>query len=245
MSTGTAAGLLGRTVLPAAVAGAILHSAPALTARGPLRRVMPRLAGRGALGGVGLTFDDGPDPEGTPAVLAALAELGWSATFFVLGSQVRAHPEVTRAVLAGGHELALHGDAHRNHLGRSAAWTRADLYRAHDSLTRATGCRPRWFRPPYGVLSGGSLRAAAGLGLTPVLWTAWGRDWLPITPQQVTAHVLAGLTDGGTVLLHDSDCTSSPGSWRSTVAALPLLAAELDRRGLHARPLRDHLAASG
>ena len=54
-----------------------------------------------------------------------------------------------------------------------------------------------------------------------------------------------GLTDGGTVLLHDSDCTSRPGSFRSTAAALPLLADELDRRGLQVRPLRDHLVPSG
>jgi hypothetical protein len=74
-----------------------------------------------------------------------------------------------------------------------------------------------------------------------VLWTAWGRDWQAIPPHRVLHHVLAGLDDGGTVLLHDSDCTSAPDSWRSAAAVLPLLAEELDRRGLVVRPLRDHL----
>jgi peptidoglycan/xylan/chitin deacetylase (PgdA/CDA1 family) len=227
------------------VAGAARHAAPALTARGALRRAVPRLSGQGRPGGVALTFDDGPHPLGTPAVLAALADLGWTATFFLLGSEVRRFPEVARAVADAGHEIAVHGDDHRNHLTRSASWVRADLSRATADVTAATGCRPRWFRPPYGVLSGGSLRAAAALDLTPVLWTTWGRDWQAIPPQQVLRHLVAGLADGGTVLLHDSDCTSATGSWRSTAAVLPLLAAELEQRGLAARPLREHLVRRG
>jgi peptidoglycan/xylan/chitin deacetylase (PgdA/CDA1 family) len=243
MSTGTR--VLTRGVLPSTLAAAALHGAPALTARGPVRRAMPRLSGRGRPGGIGLTFDDGPDEHGTPAVLAVLAELGWSATFFLLGSQVRRHPDVARSIVAAGHEIGVHGDDHRNHLTRPAGWVRRDLVRARDDIAGATGVEPRWFRPPYGVLSAGSLRAAAALDLTPVLWTAWGRDWEPISAPQVLRHLLSGLDDGGTVLLHDSDCTSTPRSWKSTVAVLPLLADELSRRSLVARPLRDHLIRHG
>jgi peptidoglycan/xylan/chitin deacetylase (PgdA/CDA1 family) len=234
-----------RAALPAALTAATRHAAPALTARGPLRRAMPRLSGRGRLGGVALTFDDGPHPVGTPAVLGVLAELGWSATFFLLGGEVRRFPEVARSIADAGHEIALHGDEHRNHLTRSASWVRRDLSRARAEIVGATGRTPRWFRPPYGVLSGGSLRAATALDLTPVLWTAWGRDWQAIPAPRVLAHLRSGLDDGGTVLLHDSDCTSAPGSWHGTVAVLPLLAAELDRRGLRARPLREHLTRRG
>jgi peptidoglycan/xylan/chitin deacetylase (PgdA/CDA1 family) len=193
---------------------------------------------------VALTFDDGPDPEGTPAVLAGLAALGWTATFFLLGSQTRRHPEIARELVRAGHEIALHGDEHRNHLLRDPRWIGRDLARATATVTEVTGVRPRWFRPPYGVLSGGSLRATARLGLTPVLWTAWGKDWLPSTPERVVDHLRRDLRPGGTLLLHDSDCTSTPGSWRATAAALPLLAEELDRRALTARPLRDHLLST-
>lgn len=222
-----------------------LHAAPALTARGPLRRRLPRLAGQGRPGGVALTFDDGPDPAGTPAVLAELARLGWRATFFLLGEQVRRHPGVARSVLAAGHEIGVHGDAHRNHLGRRPAWVLRDLSRACTDIAAATGVRPRWFRPPYGVLSAGSLRASARLQLTPVLWTAWGRDWEAIPAPQVLGYLTRGLDDGGTLLLHDSDCTSRPGSWRSAAGVLPLVAAELERRGLVVRPLGEHLVAAG
>jgi peptidoglycan-N-acetylglucosamine deacetylase len=234
-----------RTAL--AVAGSLaglgaVYAAPALTARGPVRRLFPRLAGEGARDGVALTFDDGPDPLGTPAVLAELDRLGWRATFFLLGSQVRKFPEMARAVAAAGHEIAVHGDEHRQHVGRSPLDLRRDLERATGVIAEATGVRPRWFRPPYGVLSAGTLPAAARLGLTPVLWTSWGKDWEATTPERVVSLLVGGLRPGGTLLLHDSDCTSTPGSWRATAAALPLLAGELDRRGLAVRPLGEHLA---
>jgi peptidoglycan/xylan/chitin deacetylase (PgdA/CDA1 family) len=229
-----------------AVAGSLaglgaVYAAPALTARGPLRRLFPRLAGVGARDGVALTFDDGPDPLGTPAVLAELARLGWTATFFLLGSQVRQFPDVARAVADAGHEIAVHGDEHRQHVGRSPLDLRRDLERATGVISDVTGVRPRWFRPPYGVLSAGTLPAAARLGLTPVLWTAWGKDWEVTTPQRVVSLLMRDVRPGGTLLLHDSDCTSTPGSWRATAAALPLLAGELDRRGLAVRSLGQHL----
>jgi peptidoglycan/xylan/chitin deacetylase (PgdA/CDA1 family) len=220
---------------------AVAHVLPAVTARGPFRRLTPGLAGEGRSGGVALTFDDGPDPDGTPAVLEALDGLGWRATFFLLGSQVRRYPEVARRVVDAGHEVAVHGTIHRNHLVRTPLGVRRDLRLAAREITAVTGMSPRWCRPPYGVLSAGTLWAARDLGLVPVLWTAWGKDWRAGPPVHVAAEVLSTLSDGGTVLLHDSDCTSRPGSWRSTVGALPLLAARLRARDLEVRTLADHL----
>jgi peptidoglycan/xylan/chitin deacetylase (PgdA/CDA1 family) len=222
-------------------AAVVAHTLPAVTARGPARRLTPGLAGEGRTGGVALTFDDGPDPRGTPAVLGVLADLGWHATFFLLGSQVRRHPEMARLVVDAGHEVAVHGTIHRNHLVRTPPAIRRDLRLAAREIADVTGVRPRWFRPPYGILSAGTLWAARDLGLVPVLWTAWGKDWRAGPAVQVAAEVTNTLRDGGTILLHDSDCTSRPGSWRSTVAALPLLAAHLRARRWEVRTLGDHL----
>lgn len=230
---------LGVAATAAAVAG---WAAPAVLRGRVLRAaVCPGLAGAGRMDSVALTFDDGPDPQGTPAVLDMLDRLGWTATFFMLGAQVARYPEVAVSVAAAGHEVAVHGFSHRNHLVRGPADVHRDVARAASVVTTATGVRPTWFRPPYGVLTMGSLIAARRAGLRPVLWTAWGRDWEANSPAQVAANVGRQLTPGGTVLLHDSDCVARvTGSWRSTVAALPRLAELADRLGCTVGPLRDH-----
>ena len=71
------------------------------------------------------TFDDGPDPQSTPEFLAVLDELGWRATFFMLGDMVRRSPSIAREVAAAGHEVAVHGDLHRNMLWRTPGRDRA------------------------------------------------------------------------------------------------------------------------
>jgi peptidoglycan/xylan/chitin deacetylase (PgdA/CDA1 family) len=227
------------------VATLAAHAAPSVTSVGPLRRRwLPGLSGTGAHGRVALTFDDGPDPASTPAFLDVLDDLGWSATFFMLGSMVRRAPDLAAQVVAAGHEVAVHGDQHRSHLWRSPRDVATDLQRATTAIVEATGRRPVWFRPPYGVLSAGSLVAARRLGLRTVLWTAWGRDWrAAATPDTVVADVDRHLGPGGTVLLHDSDCTSAPGAWRSALGALPALAERFAALDLRPGPLSEHRMA--
>jgi len=240
-----------RTTLPAGIgaalgAGAVVaagHAAPALSALGGVRRVfLPRLAGAGRADHVALTFDDGPDPASTPAFLAALDRLGWRATFFMLGAMVDRDPGLAREVADAGHEIALHGYEHVSHLRRPPGRVDGDLRRGVDAVAAATGQRPVWFRPPYGYLSSGSCLAARRLGLRTVLWTAWGRDWTATaTPAGVASTVARGLRPGGTVLLHDSDCTSAPGAWRAALGALPRLAELFAAHGgLAVGTLADH-----
>lgn len=228
-----------------AVAGvglSVAHALPAATAWTTLTaRVWPELTGRGRRDHVALTFDDGPDPASTPAFLTTLADHEVTATFFVLGRMAAASPRLTRDLLESGHEIGLHGWSHRCLLARSPRSTYDDVARAHEVITRITGVTPRWYRPPYGVLTMTSLRAARRLDLTPVLWTTWGRDWRArATADSVVADVRGRLAPGGCVLLHDSDCTSASLSWTASLAALPGLIAEIRSRGLVPGPLRDH-----
>ncbi len=231
-------------VSTAAIAG---WAAPALLRGRALRTaICPRLAGMGRPDHLALTFDDGPDPDATPAVLEVLDRLGVTATFFMLGAQVARHPQVAAAVVAAGHEAAVHGFTHRNHLARGPIDVCRDVTHAASVVAAATGTRPTWFRPPYGVMTAASLVATRRAGLRPVLWTAWGRDWEDRIPAQVAATVRGQLAPGGTVLLHDSDCTTQvAGSWRATVVALPLLAELADQLGCQLGPLRDHVDSSG
>jgi peptidoglycan/xylan/chitin deacetylase (PgdA/CDA1 family) len=207
-------------------AGAAVQIVPAGTWLPGLRRVVaPALDGPMPSGKVAVTFDDGPHPQGTIAVLDELDRLGWQATFFVLGTQVRRYPDVVVETLRRGHRVELHGDDHRYTIARTPWGIAQDLRRGRDTVGDAIGQAPTWWRPAYGVMSGPSYLAARALGLRPVLWSAWGRDWrAEATPETVVADLEAGRPAGGTVLLHDSDVMSDPDSWRTTVAALPLLA---------------------
>jgi peptidoglycan-N-acetylglucosamine deacetylase len=225
------------------VAGVVaVHTAPSLIALSAIgRHVAPALAGVGQPGHVALTFDDGPDPSSTPAVLEALDDLGWRATFFMLGDMVRRAPGLAAEVAAAGHEVGVHGDQHRSLLRLGPRTTYDDIRRASDETASATGVEPTWYRPPFGTLSVGGLIAARKLGLRVVLWTAWGRDWrAEATGDSVATDVLEGFVDGGTVLLHDSDCTSAPESWRATLDSFPLLAKGFADRGLAVGPVGQH-----
>jgi peptidoglycan/xylan/chitin deacetylase (PgdA/CDA1 family) len=223
-------------------AAAAVHLAPGLPAVAPMSdRLAPSLMGRGNPSRVALTFDDGPDPWSTPYFLTMLDDLGWRATFFVLGTMARQSPTLVAEMAAAGHELAVHGDEHSSYLTRGWVATRDDIVRARLSVAELTGIAPRWFRPPYGTLTLAAQRTARAQGLRTVLWTNWGKDWRAAsTADNVVRHVLARDVAGGTVLLHDSDCVSAPESWRATLAALPRLADVFASRNLTCGPLRDH-----
>lgn len=221
---------------------ATLHAGPALTALTPLRRaLLPTLAGVGRSGHIALTFDDGPDPRSTPEFLELLATYDIRATFFLLGTMLDRSPGLGRDLVAAGHEVAVHGWAHRCLLWRTPLATYDDIARARDRIGEVTDSPLRWYRPPYGVLTAGALSACRRLGLTPVLWTAWGRDWTAAaTPQSIVRTATRTLAGGGTVLLHDSDCTSAGGSWRRTLACLPALFEWAAERNVRLGPLREH-----
>jgi peptidoglycan/xylan/chitin deacetylase (PgdA/CDA1 family) len=223
----------------AVLAAAGAHAAPALCAPLPGLRaalgVRDRIEDRTR---VALTFDDGPDPEGTPAILEILAAEDVRATFFVTGEQVRAHPAVAADVADAGHEIGLHGDRHRNLLRVGPRTLRDDLLRAQDAIATATGRVPRLYRPPYGVLTAAALALARRHGWEPVLWTRWGRDWRArATPRGVAAEVTRDLAGGEILLLHDADRYGARGCWRTTAAALPLIIHAIEGHGLLTGPI--------
>lgn len=153
---------------------------------------------------VALTFDDGPDPAATPALLELLAARGAKATFFVVGAQARAHPELVRRIVREGHLVANHSDRH-------AAWTnllgvgalRRELTRCQTTLTELAGAPPRYYRPPMGLVSHAVGPACAALGLEVVAWHVRGLDTTRRSVERVVARVLAGLAPGAIVCLHD------------------------------------------
>jgi peptidoglycan/xylan/chitin deacetylase (PgdA/CDA1 family) len=180
---------------------------------------------------VAITFDDGPHPVGTPAVLDVLSRAGARATFFVIGEQVERRPELLAEIVAAGHAVALHGYRHRLQLRLSASGVADDLKRGVAAIEDAIGARPIWHRPPYGIYSPAGLKAARAAGLRPLLWSKWGKDWRKFTtPARIAARCTRDLTPGDVILLHDADFYSSSGSHERTAAALVIILTELQAR---------------
>jgi peptidoglycan/xylan/chitin deacetylase (PgdA/CDA1 family) len=172
-----------------------------------------------------LTFDDGPDPVSTPAVLDALARHGMKATFFMVGARAARHPELVARVVAEGHEIGNHSWDHPSlptlppaAQGEQIAWTRAALAPPHGQ---------RLLRPPYGHQTLATLRAARAAGYRTVLWSVSGGDWRGDDAAALADRIAGALRPGGIVLLHDSLFTFETEAARDrgpTIAALGLLA---------------------
>lgn len=189
-------------------------------------------AREGAHGEVALTYDDGPHPEGTPAILEALRRGAAKATFFLVGEQVERYPELAARIVEEGHEPAVHAFRHRNQMRLTPRELATDLDRARAKVSEACGRIPLWYRPPYGVFTLPGLAAVRRRGLKPLLWSKWGRDWRAGTPSEIVSLATRGVAAGDVILLHDADWYSSAGAHRSTAAATPAILEELRRRGL-------------
>jgi peptidoglycan/xylan/chitin deacetylase (PgdA/CDA1 family) len=169
-----------------------------------------KLDGAGARGIVAFTFDDGPNPETTPAVLEALEKYDIPATFFIVtdriagkrgeGGRQLLHRELTEGFTIGSHSVS--------HANLKHAQTE-QLNREVDSSLRALSAeagRPiGLFRPPYGALSTAGKTRLKKLELTEVLWSIDTLDWKAHNPDKLRKKVIALIEhgDGGVVLMHD------------------------------------------
>lgn len=189
--------------------------------------------------GVALTFDDGPHPQGTPAVLEILREHDATATFFLAGEQVARRPSLAAEIVAAGHRVELHCYRHRNLLRLGVRQFLEDAERARAVIEEAGGQAIADYRPPYGIFSTATLSAVCSRGWRPVLWSRWGRDWARrATAESIARRTSTGIAAGDIVLLHDADYYSAPGSWVRTAAALPLILDEIEAGGLKTSSLR-------
>lgn len=176
---------------------------------------------------IALTFDDGPDPRYTPAVLAILARYHVRATFFVEGRFVRAHPALARQIVAQGHVLGNHTDTHPYLNRLDAPGVRAELDACDRTLQDMLNLRTYLFRPPRGLWNAAIYSETARRGDYLILWTVALEHHDAVAPHAMSERALRLLADGGILLLHDGG--SAPRD--TTVAALPLLLDGLRARG--------------
>jgi peptidoglycan/xylan/chitin deacetylase (PgdA/CDA1 family) len=182
---------------------------------------------------VALSFDDGPDPEVTPALLDALADHGAHATFFAIGRSLESYPQLARRLLAGGHELGNHSWRHsrwQNFLG--AAAQRREIEAGAQVIRALTGSPAEpLYRPPIGLKSPPLAKAAYQQQLTLVAWSLHSRDTRSDDPERISRRVLERIRPGDIVLMHDGH--DLPGRHRPACArALPPILRGLRQKGL-------------
>ncbi len=154
---------------------------------------------------IALTFDDGPHPAYTGEILDYLAEMHIHATFFMIGENMKSHPELVQRVLDEGHEIGNHTMDHPDLRAESAERLIDELREAEEILVDLTGERPILFRPPGGRCGESVIAAAAALDYDIILWTVDTRDWSQhTTKKQVIDAVLDHVDSGAIILCHDS-----------------------------------------
>jgi peptidoglycan-N-acetylglucosamine deacetylase len=178
---------------------------------------------------VALTFDDGPSPASTPAILTFLERSRTPATFFLIGQQVQQWRSLVQREWRDGFALGNHTWNHPDMTRQTVAGMRFELSTGQQALRAAISsqaCLWLW-RPPYDDYNGTVLRVARGLGLSTVTWSVDPRDWSRPGTGVIVARVLAQVYPGAIILLHDGG-----GSREQTLAALPRILAGLRARGL-------------
>lgn len=194
---------------------------------------------------VALTLDDGPDPRWTGPVLDVLDDHGVRATFFVLVEAAEAEPDLTRLIVARGHEIGLHGIDHTALAGIGRP-VDALVHEGRDRLEAVCARRARWFRPPFGSQDLGSFRAVRRAGLDPVVWGPQGADWACADPHTIATSIADEARRGDIVLLHDglqpAPGPDDPAAGLDRAATLDATLTELARHGLAAAALADVIA---
>jgi len=189
---------------------------------------------------VALTFDDGPSPRYTPKVLAALQAGGAKATFFLIGQEANRYPELVKAEVKAGMEIANHGMHHLTLKGRSADEVKMEASEAADTLFAISGRRPTLYRLPKGVGDTVAYAALGDLGYVVVNWSVDTRDYIRSTPEQLYRRAMAQVAPGRIIIFHDGG-----GNRQATVDALALLLPALKAQGYRVTTVSDLLRAAG
>lgn len=197
---------------------------------------------------VALTYDDGPNPPHTQALLELLAQHGVKATFFLKGRNVEAYPQTLQAILQAGHEIGNHSYSHRPMFSLSQSAMQEEVARTSAAIAEVTGSTPALFRPPYGGQGPGLKLALAALGLPSILFGPVGFDWEVTDPQRIADNVLADIEPGAFVLLHDGDGDSddprTQNSRAPTVAATGIIIEALKKQGYRFATVGELMALS-
>lgn len=221
----------GRAVLPTTIVVVVATLAATIAAaasrRYPAGAVVYRVPVAERV--VALTFDDGPRPPFTDAILDVLRDQGIVATFFLVGENVERYPTLARRIVREGHAIGNHGWAHRALDGLSTGAARNEIAHGARAIRQVTGVQPRILRPPFGALDArisGRNGVAAEHDQTLVMWSVETRDWATRSPRAVAVGTLRQVEPGAVILLHDGG-----GNREHVVTATRWMVGHLARQG--------------
>jgi peptidoglycan/xylan/chitin deacetylase (PgdA/CDA1 family) len=153
---------------------------------------------------VAMTFDDGPHPVLTPRLLDMLRERGIRATFYVIGKNVAAYPEIVQRMAAEGHEVGNHSYNHPAFTKLSPATLAAEIQSTNEAIAAAIPQKPTTVRPPYGATNAAiNKRLAEEFGLTVAMWSVDPQDWKYRNAARVSSHIIQNTAPGAIILAHD------------------------------------------
>ncbi|WP_245976259.1 polysaccharide deacetylase family protein [Paenibacillus prosopidis] len=178
---------------------------------------------------IALTFDDGPDRRFTPQVLDVLKKHNVKATFFLMGSRVEGHPDITRRIHQEGHSIGNHTYWHPKLWQESIDRMRWEVTQTDAAIQKVVGYSPKLFRAPYGGVNDQLLTEFGKMNFSVIGWSVDSMDWTQIDSATVQKNVLSNLHPGAVVLMH------SGGHWTQDlsgmVQAVDALIPRLKREG--------------
>jgi peptidoglycan/xylan/chitin deacetylase (PgdA/CDA1 family) len=185
---------------------------------------------------IALTFDDGPYGTSTEKILAILRREHIKATFFVIGKNVEKYPQVMKDIVADGHVIGNHSYNHSKQLQYySYRAFEKNLKHAESIIVKKTGLHPKFFRPPYGLMSKTMKSVLKHDGYTSIMWNVDPRDWdSENSSTTVEMSVLSAVKPGSIIILHDGHDihTEYPKHPReNTINALEMLIDTLEKEG--------------
>ena len=151
-----------------------------------------------------LTFDDGPDPDITHVILDVLDEIGARGTFFMTGEKVKAYPHLAAKVHDSGHTIGNHSMSHNRMFLMKKKEVEYEIDEAQKVLNDATGSKPAWFRPPYGLFDFTCADVVRRRGLSMVLWTVSSGDYSDASSEQIFRTIKPFIKPGAIHVFHDT-----------------------------------------
>jgi peptidoglycan/xylan/chitin deacetylase (PgdA/CDA1 family) len=188
---------------------------------------------------VAITFDDGPSPIYTPAILDILKKKQAPATFFLVGKHVQKYPQIAQRICQEGHEIGNHTYSHRDLVPATRRTVIKEINQAELVFKTVLKRDTNLFRPPRGIYGNAVRKLLLEMGYTIVLWNVSAADWSGLSPKRIVRRVKRFTRNGGIILFHDSGAIirSEGASRGNTVEALPLVIDKLRRYGFEIVPL--------